>query len=559
MRKTGLILVVLTGVLLPKLGYSQQPPATPAPQIQAAHGPTQVGNTPTPSDMYCSGYITADHVPDKLFVAAGHNSPDQTRYAGPLDTIFIHGSGMQAGERYQIVRHARDMNHYEAFSGQRSGVREAGELYFELAIVRITDVQKNTGIAVFELSCADVLPGDVAIPLVEREAPPFRNVSLDRYSPPGGKVQGRILMAQDFDTFVGSKYKVYLSIGADKGLKPGDYLRATRTYSSTYHDPEAGMSLKASNYEDTQVNPQKLPVGDVSSLPRRTLGNMIVLQVHKHSATAMILTSLEDIKVGDGVELMDVSNAPVLPPIQPSFSNAPEPGANSAANAQPPHITCTVAPTSLRAGESANVSCNAASPDNRPLNITFVANGGKLSSNRNQATLDTTDTPSGPIAVRATAFDDRQMSASTVVTVNVEAPAPALPTPQKLMELDYKTGSAYVDNRSKAVLDDVALKMQQDPNLNAVLAGQAQPGEGGTMALRRAQNAMEYLTKSKGIDPQRIQVKASTEPGQKVEVWTLPAGAALPGTTPPAQPPQGTTPDQSTQPAAQPQPTPPPQ
>jgi len=291
---------------------------------------------------------------------------------------------------------------------------------------------------------------------------------------------------------------------------------------------------------------------------------MIVLQVHKHSATAMILTSLEDIHVGDGVELMDVSSAPVLPPITPSFSNAPEPGANSAANAQPPRINCTIAPTSLRAGESANVSCDAASPDNRPLNITFVANGGKLSSNRNQATLDTTDTPAGPIAVRATAFDDRQMSASTVVTVNVEAPPPATPTAQKQMELDYKTGSAYVDNRSKAVLDDVALKMQQDPNLNAVLAGQAEPGEGGTMALRRAQNAMTYLTKSKGIDPQRIQVKASTEPGQKVEVWTLPAGAQMPGTTPPAtQPPQGTTPDQSTQPApatpppATPQPTPP--
>jgi hypothetical protein len=514
--------------------------------------------------MYCSGYITADNVPDKLFVAGGHNSPDQTRYAGPMDILFIHGSGMQAGERYQIVRHVRDLNHYEAFRGQKSGVHEAGEIYFEIAIVRVTDVQKNTGIATFELSCADTLPGDIAIPFVEREAPAFRNVSIERYTPPGGKVQGRILMGQDFDTFVGSKYKVYLSIGADKGLKPGDYLRATRTYSSTYNDPEAGMSLKAKEYEDTQVHPQRLPAGDVSSLPRRTLGDMIVLQVHKHSATAMILTSLEDIHVGDGVELMDVSSAPVLPPITPSFSNAPEPGANSAANAQPPRINCTIAPTSLRAGESANVSCDAASPDNRPLNITFVANGGKLSSNRNQATLDTTDTPAGPIAVRATAFDDRQMSASTVVTVNVEAPPPATPTAQKQMELDYKTGSAYVDNRSKAVLDDVALKMQQDPNLNAVLAGQAEPGEGGTMALRRAQNAMTYLTKSKGIDPQRIQVKASTEPGQKVEVWTLPAGAQMPGTTPPAtQPPQGTTPDQSTQPApatpppATPQPTPP--
>jgi protein-disulfide isomerase-like protein with CxxC motif len=560
MRKTGFLLsLALAGLLLPKVGYSQQTqPTAPAKEQQARSGNLSVGNVPTPNDMYCSGFLTNEHISDKLFVAAGHNSPDQSRYAGISDVIFIHGQGMKPGERYQIVRHVRDTNHYEVFRGQRAAVREVGEPYFELAIVRITDVQKDTGIATFELSCADVMPGDIAIPLVERDAPPFRNVTVERYTPPTGRPQGRIIMAKEFDSFIGSKYKVYLSIGADKGLKPGDYLRATRTYSYQYHDPEAGLSLKASEYEDTQVHPQKLPTGDLSSLPRRTLGDMMVLQVRPKSATAMILTALEDIHVGDGVEVMDVSSAPVLPPIQPSFSNAPEPSTASTANATPPTIKCSASPTSLRAGESATISCDAASPDNRPLNITYVANGGKLSSNRNQATLDTSEAGPGPISVRATAFDDRQMSASTVVNVNVEAPAPAAPQAQKLMELDFKTGSAYVDNRSKAVLDDVALKMQQDPNLNAVLAGSALPGEGGNMALRRAQNAMAYLTKSKGIDPQRITVKASPEPGQKVEVWTLPAGATLPGTTP-QQPPQGTAPQTqpTQQPPAQPQPTPP--
>jgi hypothetical protein len=524
MRKSGVTLLALAGLVFSNSAGAQQPSSSQA----ARSGNLAVGNVPTQNDMYCSGFLTNEHVPDKLFVAAGHNSPDQTRYAGPADVVFIHGQGMKPGERYQIVRHVKDKNHYEIFRGQRAAVREVGEPYFELAIVRISDVQKDTAIATFELSCADVMPGDVAIPLVEREAPPFRNVVLERYAPPTGKPQGRIVMAKEFDSYLGTKYKAYLSIGADKGLKPGDYLRATRTYSYQYRDPEMGLSTKASEVEDTQVHPQKLATGDLSSLPRRTLGDMIVLEVHPRSATAMILTALEDIHVGDGVEVMDVSDAPVLPPIHPAFSNAPEPGAASAANATPPSIRCNASPTNLRPGESATISCDAASPDNRPLNITYVANGGKLSSNKNQATLDTTDAPPGPIAVRATAFDDRQLSASTVVNVNVEAPVPAAPSAQKLMPLDFKTGSAYVDNRSKAILDDVALKMQQDPNLNAVLAGSALPGEGGAMALRRAQNAMAYLTKSKGIDAQRIQVKASPEPGQKVEIWTLPAGATLP-------------------------------
>jgi outer membrane protein OmpA-like peptidoglycan-associated protein len=559
MKNFKLATLVLAGMVLSNVVFSQQPqPAQPQPaqtqpvQTQPAQPqPVQpalkaqehaanldVGNTPTRNDMYCSGFLTTEKVPDKLFVAGGHNSPDQTRYAGASDTIFIHGQGIKEGDRYQIVRLVKDNNHYEIFPGQKSALRNVGVPYLELAIVKVTDVQKSTAIASFELSCADVLPGDIAIPLAEREAPPFRKVTLDRYTPPTGKPQGRIVMAKEFDSILGSKYKAYLNIGADKGLKPGDYLRATRTYSYSYHDPVAGLSLKATDYDDTQKDPHMLPSGELSSLPRRTLGDMIVLNVQRKSATAMILTALEDITVGDGVEVMDITDAPVLAPIQPSFTNAPQPEAASTSTT-PPKINCSASPTSLRAGESASITCEAVSPDNRPVNITYVANGGKLSSNRNQATLDTTDTGAGPIAVRATAFDDRQLSASTVVTVNVEAAAPAMPTAQKLMELDYKPNSSYVDNRSKAVLDDVALKMQQDPNLNAVLSGSADSGEPRSMGLQRAQNAMAYLTKSKGIDPQRIQTKAGTEPGRKVEVWTLPAGAALPGSTP-AQPSQST-------------------
>jgi outer membrane protein OmpA-like peptidoglycan-associated protein len=591
MKNFKLVPLALAGMVLSNLGFSQQPqPVQPQPaqtqpvqtqpaQPQAVQPAVKaqehaanlnVGNTPTRSDMYCSGFLTNEKVPEKMFVAGGHNSPDQTRYAGASDTIFIHGQGMKEGDRYQIVRLVKDTNDYEVFPGQKSALHNAGMPYLELAIVKVTDVQKSTAIASFELSCADVMPGDIAIPLVERDAPPFRKVILDRYTPPTGKTQGRIVMAKEFDTFLGSKYKAYLNIGADKGLKPGDYLRATRTYSYSYHDPVAGLSLKATDYDDTQKDPHKIPSGEISSLPRRTLGDMIVLNVQRKSATVMILTALEDIAVGDGVEVMDISDAPVLAPISPSFTNAPQPDAANTTTT-PPRINCSASPTSLRAGESASISCEAVSPDNRPVNITYVANGGKLSSNRNQATLDTTDAGPGPIAVRATAFDDRQLSASTVVNVNVEAAAPAAPTAQKLMELDYKPNSGYVDNRSKAVLDDVALKLQQDPNLNVVLSGSADTGEPHSLGLQRAQNAMAYLTKFKGIDPQRIQTKAGTEPGRKVEVWTLPAGAALPGATP-AQPPQGGQQEQpaatqpapaeqtpALQPAATPQPTPPPQ
>src|SRR5262249_40759758 len=199
--------------------------------------------------------------------------------------------------------------------------------------------------------------------------------------------------------------------------------------------PEASLGRMASANEETQLAPVKLSAGDVSTLPRRTLGDMIVLQVQRKSATALILTAFEDIHVGDGVELMDVSNAPEIKPIVP-VSVTQRGTAGDIAAASPPRINCTAAPMSVRAGDRSTITCDATSPDNRPLNITFVANGGRLSSSRNQATLDTTDAGAGPIAVRAPALDDRQLSASAVTTINVESATPSVPTRQKLRQLE---------------------------------------------------------------------------------------------------------------------------
>src|SRR5689334_25292805 len=103
MRKTGLLLMVLTGILLSKTGYAQQPPAQPTPAVQIRNANFNVGNVPTPNDMYCSGFITNEHVSEKLFVAGGHNSPDQSRYAGVSVRVFIHGQGMNVGGGCQFI------------------------------------------------------------------------------------------------------------------------------------------------------------------------------------------------------------------------------------------------------------------------------------------------------------------------------------------------------------------------------------------------------------------------------------------------------------------------
>jgi len=182
-------------------------------------------------DMYCSGFISTEKVPDKMFVAAGANSPDQVRYYRHRPILFSsHGAGTEGGGAYQVSAPRSRSNHNELFRDKAppSGNRARLTSNWDTQSSRRA---KDTAIAIPELSCADFFAWRYCDSVRERETPVFRKVSLDIFSrrltaerrphPPG----------KEFDSFIGSKYKVYLNFGADKGLQASDYLRATRTYS----------------------------------------------------------------------------------------------------------------------------------------------------------------------------------------------------------------------------------------------------------------------------------------------------------------------------------------
>src|SRR5216684_7756123 len=540
MRRLGFALTALSLLALSTICLGQD--AQTAPQAQKPGSTIQARNVehtsninagykPNQRDMYCSGFITSAKVPDSKFVVAGLDSFEQTGFAELTTRLFIKGTGFNVGDRFEIVRPVRNKSENRPYVGYSSLLRQTGQTYFEMGIVKVIEVQKSIAIAQPELSCGEMKPGDVAMAFEEREAPAYHKVKLEQFAPPNGKATGRIVEGFEFETVYGAKSKVYLSIGSDKGLKVGDYLRAVRNYDYKHRDADMGLPNKASIYDDLQHGGPKVTKANYSELPRATLGDMVVLHVHPHSATAMVLTSLQDIHAGDHVELMDIADAPVI--VAPTSTVTTE-QPDAAALPSPPTIACVASPTTVRAGETTTITCEASSPDNRPLTLRFSTNNGKITSSNNRATLDTADTGSGPIIVRAVAFDDRNMTAAASTTVTVEPPlAKGPPTAKKLNELQFKPKSAYVDNRAKAILDDVALRMQQDATSTLLLSGDSEAGEPKTLASQRAQNAMIYLSKSKGIDAKRIQTKTGSEPDRNVDVWTIPAGAAMPSEAPP--------------------------
>ena len=503
------LVVLLTGIAM-----AQQPaaPSASAPQVAATNVVTRV-HAPTYSDVNCAGFITDQPVPKDKYIAGGWATPHQTKYAD-RDYLYLTGGGFQEGQRYSIVRHVKDSNAMKSFEGQSSWIGGSGQPYADLGRVLVTGVNGNIATAQVEYACDGMVPGDVAVPFAAREIPPLRpETKFDRFAPPNGKLTGHIVMAKDFDTVLGTGNKVYLNVGSGQGVKVGDYFRVTRTYTDVKRDYADSLSYKAYNTYDTMEDTQKSPPifanSRVGEFPRRSLGELVILSVSPKSSTGMLTFALEDVLIGDGVEMEE----PLPPPVA-----APVP-------MNPPTIACSASPATMRVGETSTITCEGNSPDNRPLQYAFASNGGSMMQRDNTGTLTSKDP--GTISVKATATDDRNLSAMAITTVNVEAP-PAAPTASMSNEIAFKPNSAYVDNRAKAVLDDVALKLQQDPNSSVTLIGFSDPKEAKRLADRRATNAAAYLTKSKGIDAARIHTKPGTGGGKKAEIWMVPAGAQAP-------------------------------
>jgi len=212
----------------------------------------------------------------------------------------------------------------------------------------------------------------------------------------------------------------------------------------------------------------------------------------------------------------------------------------------PPVLTCTANPSTVRAGEPSTITVQGNSPDKvRITNLSWQSTGGRSTGQGNiqaganvgeftaTGTLDTAGAPAGPITVTATATDERGLTGSCTATVNVEVPPPP-PQASKLSECEFpnKVKPWRVDNTCKAILDDVALRMQREPDAKLVIVGQADPDEkeASRLMAERAINSKSYLTggeAKQAIDPSRIEVRTGTGGGRRAEYYIVPAGATF--------------------------------
>jgi hypothetical protein len=265
------------------------------------------------TDIFCTGFI-ADLPPrtDLQIVGAEKENLKVTFAQG--DVVFLNkgrGSGIQPGAVYYIIRPLGEVKH--PFTRKKMGhyVRELGSL-------RVIEVQDQTSTAEIILSCDTIEFGDLLTPYERLDGPDRRDARpLPRYGEGSGEINGQIVLAPGFHENLSANRLVFIDIGDLQNVRAGDYFtiyRETGRREGITNTPQDKVvQNKSGGFGSDRFRGGEFSVQGTHQsrddilksrpdVPRKVLGEMIVLKVEKNTSVALITRTTAEVNIGDHVE-----------------------------------------------------------------------------------------------------------------------------------------------------------------------------------------------------------------------------------------------------------------
>jgi hypothetical protein len=234
----------------------------------------------------CSGFIADETIPKHLVLFDGadndHHQPLRQFSAGAYVYIRTDGGATLAeGSEYRIVRRAKELFRNQWYPGQQYlTVASLGRLYEDAGRVKVFRNTPQGAVASVTFSCGPIYPGDIAIPYQPRPVPvTTRTEQFDEFAPPNGKLVGKIVAAGGDTPMLGEGSIAYLNVGEADGARAGQRYRIFRTFkdhASVFAPPKT---------------------------PRETTGELVILTTANKSSVAIVVNSIREIGLRDGVEL----------------------------------------------------------------------------------------------------------------------------------------------------------------------------------------------------------------------------------------------------------------
>src|SRR5262245_14641727 len=264
-----------------------------------------------PPGFHCTGYISEAMPSTKLQVVGADRENMRLSYT-ERDVVFLNKgleAGMKEGAVFSIVRPLGEMS--QPFTKKKLGyyVKEVGTL-------KVTAVQGATSTAVVTESCDTVWMSDVLIPAGENQPASF-NEGKPVAAVTSDAIKGQIVMARAYHDYAAANDIVYVDVGSKQGAQPGDSFIIWRTVGPTeglIHSRDDKIYVK----RDRDFSSERYRGGDFATsaprqshdevlltrptMPRREIGKLVLLRVDGTASVARIVSSREEINIGDHIE-----------------------------------------------------------------------------------------------------------------------------------------------------------------------------------------------------------------------------------------------------------------
>ncbi len=168
-----------------------------------------------------------------------------------------------------------------------------------------------------------------------------------------------------------------------------------------------------------------------------------------------------------------------------------------------PSVALTLDQTDIYAGDTVGATAQASDPENDPLTYAWTLDGQRRSESSSRIQINTNGLAGGRHSVAVTVEDDRGAAASDTKTFSVS---------EKIV---INMEGNLPNNVAKAQLDEIALKMRQNPQLRSTLTGHTDDRGSEEInervGLRRADAVKAYLVSEQNIDEGRIETQSAGE------------------------------------------------
>ena len=276
------------------------------------------------NNVYCAGYVQSSAIATDNRLVGAVEEQEQFNYS-QNNLVYVNmgaNKGVKVGDVMSVVRPRGKV------ATRWTRKDSLGFLVQEVGTVEIVSVKAEVSAARVKTSCDSMMLGDLVQPFQARVSPRFeQRASLDLFRDPNGKAVGRLFMARDGQEMISREQIIYVDLGAEDNVKPGDYLTIFRPLGKGHlfiSDEKESVSARDEGFQSREyrggkfsnqaarksgdhaggrvVTTEKAKKDRPSDI-RKIVGEAVILNVKERTATAVIVRTAQEIHTGDWVEV----------------------------------------------------------------------------------------------------------------------------------------------------------------------------------------------------------------------------------------------------------------